>query len=172
MSCAEENLLCLRGDPYSTENIMIHEFAHAILEMGLGPLDPEFRGRVREAYRQAMEEGLWKEKYAASNDHEYWAEGVQSWFDTNREHDHDHNHVNSREELQEYDPRLAALIAEAFGEHRWRYVRPENRREAGHLAGFDRALGPVFAWPEGLEELPERLPRNTGKADKTGGDGA
>jgi len=28
---------------------------------------------------------------------EYWAEAVQSWFDTNREPDHDHNHVNTRD---------------------------------------------------------------------------
>ena len=30
VSCGEENLLCLPGDPYSTENICVHEFAHAI----------------------------------------------------------------------------------------------------------------------------------------------
>ena len=52
-----------------------------------------------------MEEGLWKGKYAATNFHEYWAEGVQSWFDTNRENDHDHNHVNTREELKDVRPR-------------------------------------------------------------------
>ena len=43
-----------------------------------------------------MEEGLWKGKYASVNHHEYFAEGVQSWFDNNRENDHDHNHVNTR----------------------------------------------------------------------------
>ena len=29
-SCAEENLLAFPGDPYSAENILIHEFAHNI----------------------------------------------------------------------------------------------------------------------------------------------
>lgn len=163
VSCAEENLLCLKGDPYSTENIMIHEFAHAILEMGLEPLDPEFGKGVREAYRKAMDEGLWKGKYAATNFHEYWAEGVQSWFDTNRENDRDHNHVNTREELKEYDPRLAALIGEAFGDREWRYVRPENRAEAGHLKGFDRESAPVFAWPKGMEGPARRGDRKHGK---------
>ena len=38
------------------------------------------------------------------NHHEYFAEGVQSWFDNNRENDHDHNHVNTRAEL------LAAIL--------------------------------------------------------------
>ena len=30
VSCGEENLLNYPGDPYSTENILVHEFAHAI----------------------------------------------------------------------------------------------------------------------------------------------
>ncbi|HEU5115801.1 MAG TPA: hypothetical protein VFT74_03920 [Isosphaeraceae bacterium] len=166
VSCAEENLLRLKGDPYRTENILIHEFAHAILQMGLEPLDPDFGKRVRQTYRQAMDEGLWKGKYAATNYHEYWAEGVQSWFDTNRENDRDHNHVNTREELKEYDPRLAALIAEVFGDRTWRYVRPEDRAEPAHLEGFDRASAPGFAWPEGLEEQPRRTTRKIGEDDE------
>ena len=44
---------------------------------------------------------------AAVNHHEYFAEGVQSWFDNNRVNDHDHNHVNTRALLLEYDPGLA-----------------------------------------------------------------
>jgi hypothetical protein len=40
VSCGEENLLAMKGDPYSTENILIHEFAHAIHEMGLSTVDP------------------------------------------------------------------------------------------------------------------------------------
>ena len=35
-SCGEENLLGFPGDPYSTENILIHEFAHNIHLRGLG----------------------------------------------------------------------------------------------------------------------------------------
>ena len=35
VSCAEENVLCFPGDPYSTENILIHEFAHTVHGMGL-----------------------------------------------------------------------------------------------------------------------------------------
>src|SRR4051812_35836383 len=35
VSCGEENLLCYRGDPYASENILVHEFAHAIHQMAL-----------------------------------------------------------------------------------------------------------------------------------------
>lgn len=154
VSCGEENLLRYPGDPYHTENILIHEFGHAIHEMGLNRLDDQFDGRLKAIYEQAMEEKLWEGKYAAVNHHEYWAEGVQSYFDTNREDDHDHNHVNTRAELAEYDPRLFSLIDEAFRQNEWRYVRPEDRPadQRAHLAGFDPAAAPTFRWPEGLEE--------------------
>ena len=39
VSCGEENLLKYPGDPYKTENILVHEFAHAIHE-GLKAIDP------------------------------------------------------------------------------------------------------------------------------------
>ena len=100
-SCAEENLLAYDGDPYSTECIFIHEFAHNIHLRGLANVDATFDQRVKASYESAMKAGLWKGKYASVNHHEYFAEGVQSWFDNNRENDHDHNHVNTRVELLE-----------------------------------------------------------------------
>ncbi len=152
VSCGEENLLGYRGDPYEKENILIHEFAHAIHHMGLVTVDEEFDGRLDGLYRKAMAKGLWKNKYAANNLAEYWAEGVQSWFDTNRPPDHDHNHVDRREELEEYDPDLAALIAEVLGEIEWRYTKPAARKEPAHLTGYDPAAAPRFAWPPELVE--------------------
>ena len=44
-SCGEENLLCMRGDPYATENILIHEFAHTIHQIGLAQVDATFQNR-------------------------------------------------------------------------------------------------------------------------------
>src|SRR6516162_7282239 len=41
-SCGEENLLNLKGDRYRGENILIHEFAHAIHEIGLRRVDAKF----------------------------------------------------------------------------------------------------------------------------------
>lgn len=155
VSCGEENLLNYRGDPYIGESILVHEFAHAMHQMGLDTVDPEFDKRLRAIYKQAMDEGLWEEVYAAENHHEYWAEGVQSWFGTNRVNDHDHNHVDTREELEEYDPRLAALIAEVFGDTTWTYTPPSERGDQPHLRGYDRDTAPRFAWPEGVSEAYE-----------------
>jgi hypothetical protein len=156
VSCGEENLLCAPGDPYGTENILIHEFAHAIHEMALNAVDASFDGRLARTYRAAKDAGLWKGTYAATNRNEYWAEGVQSWFDTNRRDDAEHNHVDTREKLKAYDPALAGLIAEVFGEGPWRYVRPEKRPEPGHLAGYDRAKAKTFAWPDRLKNVDLR----------------
>lgn len=152
VSCGEENLLGFPGDPYEKENILIHEFAHTIHHMGLATVDEEFDGRLEALYRKAMAKGLWKNKYAANNRAEYWAEGVQSWFDTNRPPDHDHNHVDRREELETYDPDLAALIAEVLGEIEWRYTKPSEREESAHLTEYDPTAAPRFVWPADLVE--------------------
>ncbi len=152
VSCGEENLLAMEGDPYSTENILIHEFAHAIHEMGLSTVDSTFDSRLGEAYRSAMEKGLWKGAYASTNRMEYWAEVVQSWFNTNRENDNQHNHVDLRSELKQYDPAAAALCKEIFGDGSWRYVHPTLRSHEAHLNEINRSALPTFRWADGMEE--------------------
>ena len=155
-SCGEENLLGYPGDPYSSENILIHEFAHNMHLRGMVRVDPTFDARVKKAYDRAMSRGLWKGKYASVNHHEYFAEGVQSWCDTNREDDHDHNHVNTREELRAYDPVLAGLCREVLGENCFRYTRPEPRPR-DHLAGYDPGSAPTFAWPDQLMRVKAEI---------------
>ncbi len=116
-SSGEENLLQLPGDIYAGENILIHEFAHAIDLMGLRPTVEGFEDELLKAYDKAMEEGLWHNTYAAVNSEEYFAEGVQSWYNANRFADPPdgvHNHVNTREKLKEYDRRLYDLLAKYF----------------------------------------------------------
>ncbi len=150
VSCAEENLLGHPGDPYATENILIHEFAHAIHMMGLNEVDPTFEPRLEAAWNAAREAGLWTGTYAITDPAEYWAEGVQSWFDDNRENDSLHNHVNTRSELREYDPALADLVEGVFGDRDWRYQKPAARNAAGraHLVGWDPDVLPDFRWRE------------------------
>ena len=160
VSGAEENVLCFPGDPYSTENIAIHEFAHAIHGMGLNTLDPTFDARLLAAFHSATNQGLWKGTYAGTNREEYWAECVQNWFDDNRENDALHNHVNTRQELKDYDPTAAALCREVFGDGPWRYQKPHLRAPAdrAHLQGFDVASAPRFRWRnEAVSEHPRML---------------
>jgi alpha-glucosidase len=146
VSCGEENLLNRKGDRYAKENILIHEFAHAIHEMGLNSIDRRFDQQLRAAYARAMETGLWDKTYAATNHKEYWAEGVQSYFDCNNPPNAVHNDINTREKLAKYDPDLFALIDDVFRQSKFRYVRYDKR----HLpkppeATVDRGLHVVYA---------------------------
>ena len=164
-SCAEENVMGYAGDPYKTESIVIHEFAHNIHLRGLVRIDKTFDERLKQSYERAMARGLWKNKYASTNRNEYWAEGVQSWFNNNRPPDHDHNHVDTRKELKEYDTGLAKLCEEVFGSTKLVYTKPVTRLK-GHLAGYNPSTAPKFAWPERLavvkKEIREKA-RNRGK---------
>lgn len=121
-SCAEENLLCDATDPYVGENILVHEFSHGMVNLGVAFADKTFVSRLKAAYDAAIAAGNWKNTYAGSNADEYFAEGAQDYFDTNIESipsNGIHNEINTREELAAYDPKLSALTAELFGPERW-----------------------------------------------------
>jgi hypothetical protein len=131
-SCGEENLLNLKGDRYHKENILIHEFSHAIHQEGLRTVDPKFDARLRKIYARAMDNELWKDTYAATNHKEYWAEGVQAYFDCAAPPAKGvHNDCNTRKKLKEYDAELFALIDEVFKESKFRYVRYDKRHPPG-----------------------------------------
>lgn len=93
-----------------------------------------------------------KECYAHKNRAEYWAEGVQCWYDTNRTMDHDHNHIHTREQLRAYDPALAALCKEVLGDSPWRFVSPRQRAGKEHLADFDPQQAPQVVDPPHIEK--------------------
>jgi alpha-glucosidase len=124
-SCAEENLLGLEEDRYRGESILIHEFAHTIHGVGMKALDAEFDERLKRLYERAKARGLWEKTYAGTNHSEYWAEGVQAYFDCNRRAeptDGVHNQVRTREQLRKYDPELAMLLDEVFAGNPWRWT--------------------------------------------------
>ena len=120
-TCAEENILAYQIDKYHAEDIMIHEFAHTIHNVGISPVYPDFNDELQASLEKALAEGKWKNVYAATNIEEYWAEGVQTWFNVNAEVNNDggdgnHNKVNTREELKRYDPGLYSILARFFPE--------------------------------------------------------
>ena len=79
---ATENLLGYPGATYFGENILVHEFSHAMLT-AIEQADPKLYAEVEAAYAHAKQGGLWKGSYSINTLQEYWAEGVQFWFDSN-----------------------------------------------------------------------------------------
>lgn len=120
-SCAEENLLCYDKsiDGYYNEDIFIHEFAHSILGLGIRFIDKDIDKELQQALDDAVAAGLWKNTYAATNIEEYFAEGVQDWFNVNTKAiptDGIHNEISTREDLKKYDPTLYNIIERYFHE--------------------------------------------------------
>ena len=153
-SCGEENLLNYPGDPYEGYNVLIHEFAHSVHRDGLNEkMDPGFDNQLRKAFEAAIAKGLWEGTFASTNRREYWAEGVQSWFNAQFEF----LDINTRPELINYDPELAKLIAEVFGDTDWRYTPAAMRTHLPHLQGFNPQDSPTFEWPPELVACYQQL---------------
>lgn len=145
-TCAEENLLNLRGDPYTRENITLHEFAHT-LASAIRRVDRAWWDKLEDAYEKAKEKGIYGRSYASTNLQEYWAEGVQCWFDC--ANPRNSGGASNRDELKAKDEPLAALLTEVYGDTPWRYVKTENRKETAdtaHLANMNRSAYPVFSF--------------------------
>jgi len=128
-SCAEENLLAYQIDKYHAEDILIHEFAHSIHLIGIVQVDTTFNQKLEKLLNQAVAKGKYANTYAKTDIAEYWAEGVQNWFNVNAEvskPDGKHNALNTREELKKYDPDLYELISHYFSEFK---VSPSKHKK-------------------------------------------
>ena len=131
---------------------LIHEMTHAFHEV-LNTIDTEFDNRLKTTYDAAIEKGLWRDYYAATHWDECFAEGALSWFNATQ-----FNAVNTREELKMYDPGLAMLLTEVFGDSDWRYTLPEMRTHLPHLQGFNPQSAPQQTeFPPGMLEAYEEL---------------
>ena len=121
---AEENLLCLESDRYEGEDMFIRDFGWTIRRFGIAAVDPGLDRSIEDAYIRAIAADLWQNTVAEVNSDQYWAEGVQSFFDANNEEkdekDQVHNQIDTREELRTYDPFLYDLLVDVFGETEWR----------------------------------------------------
>ena len=144
---SEEHTLSNSGSDVAT-----HEMAHGIHEIVNLQIDPTFDSRLEAVYNAAMDKGLWQGSFHAINKYEYWAEGVTAWFHANVS-----SPVKTRDALKAYDPSLALLIAEIFGDHDWRYTPIQMRTHLPHLQGFNPQDSPMVEWPPGVVEAYEEL---------------
>lgn len=115
----EENVLCFASDRFIQQNMLVHELAHSIENIAMRTLEPEFLSRLRTSYEGAVAAGRWKDTYAGESFGEYWAVGAQSWFDVNYgidAPDGTYGPIDTKRELEGYDPQLAKLLSEVFSD--------------------------------------------------------
>lgn len=107
------------ADRAGEENLLVYSLATSIAELALRPGERSFAPALDKAYAHAATNRLWANTYAGTSVNSYWAEGVQSYFNANREGsrggDGIHGRINTRRKLRAYDPLLYRLIAEEFG---------------------------------------------------------
>ncbi|ATY31585.1 glycoside hydrolase [Sphingomonas psychrotolerans] len=114
-SAATENLLAIPGTKYYGETILVHEFSHAIL-YAVEAVDPALYARVEQAYAAAKDKGLWTGEYGSTTVQEYWAEGTQFWFNSNKLAVVDGVRILSDKDLARHDPALAAVLRAVYGD--------------------------------------------------------
>ncbi len=115
-STAEENVLCYELDGWLTEGILVHEFAHTIkgvIEFYAPDFDQGFKHEVQAAYEAALAKGLYKDLYASTSAEEYWAEGVQNYFEVHASRPGEPGPITSAD-LRAYDPTLWNIVDRVF----------------------------------------------------------
>jgi hypothetical protein len=148
MVVPEENVLGLPGEPFAGKGMVLSCFARGLYQVtGLRPVDPgfarrrdkqqyelrvkrmdvEFDQKLRKAYEAALSKDLWKGTTAARDRGEYWAAGVEAYFDAVGAGEPPHGAdrpITTREALKGYDANLYGLVDEtmAYREHvDWRF---------------------------------------------------
>lgn len=112
---AAENIMGVPKTRYYGENILVHEFSHNIMN-ALRIIDPGLIARLAAAYASAREKRLWQGAYMANTLEEYWAEGTQFWFNSNKAYITDTLTVVNAAHLQAHDPVLYAILAQVYGD--------------------------------------------------------
>jgi hypothetical protein len=133
----EENITMTRDSRYPYESILVHEFAHCVMNVGLA--GQPTRRRIKAAYEAAIEKKLYNpESYLASNEDEYWAEATQAWFEATVRMDATSG-MTTRKAVKKRDPELAEILTEVWGDGEWRYLdtAPVSQfKKVGGINGF------------------------------------
>jgi hypothetical protein len=144
----EENVLASARDPFAGRCMIVYLFARAMYhataqrpvdpdfdkrrdkqqyELRVKRLDVEFDNRLKQLFEGTTGKGLWKGTAAARDRVEYWAAGVEAYFDAagaGQPPNGSDRPITTREMLKAYDPELYALVDEtmAYREHvDWRF---------------------------------------------------
>ncbi|MBX7515416.1 glycoside hydrolase [Qipengyuania sp. GH38] len=140
---SEEDVLGLPTSRYYGETIFVHEMAHNVL-FAIEAVDPALFAEIEAAYAHALANDLWLNEYATTTIQEYWAEGTQIWFNSNRLVVVDGQRILDHPDLAAYDPKLFAALGEAYG------TRHQLKSDPFHASPARVPPGPI---PENTAEV-------------------
>ncbi len=118
---------------------LAHEIGH---QVHLYSFTRKQRRQVRELYQQALDEGRCLDYYAASNDAEYFGQGVEAFISLGKRPTPEATHGHTRFELMRVDPALHAFIASMVDHDPLRGIHATPRQEQVSIlrAAVDVAL--------------------------------
>ncbi|MFC1679661.1 hypothetical protein ACFL2T_05575 [Elusimicrobiota bacterium] len=100
-------------------SVLFHEFAHFI---HLTALTPRQVGEIESLYQRATTEGLCLDAYAATNEHEYFAQGVEALVSKTKGAESWKYYKHERRDLATKDPALHRFIISLIS-HKTPYLR-------------------------------------------------
>jgi len=111
----ERHLLHTPGDPYVDENILVHEFAHHVMDIWIAKMRPDWMTQLHEAWNNAKHNRAYlPDCYATCHPGEYFAEGAQLFFNATRRIDKASTGGMTHARLPYDDPQLFRLLRQVF----------------------------------------------------------
>jgi hypothetical protein len=136
--CAEDSLMCMRGDPWVGDRICPHEYGHTLADLAIARGEPAMASQLKTIYNDIVASGNLANAYVHEDGGTsgLMAWGVQAWYDCaiNGSNGGYHSDIDTRAELAKELPdfklfaalpgagaALAPRLRTAFGENRDRF---------------------------------------------------
>ena len=111
----ERHLLHTPEDAYGDENILVHEFAHHVMNIWIAKMRPDWMTQLHDAWNSAQHNRAYlPDCYATSNPDEYFAEGAQLLFNATRRTDKESTGGMTHRRLPHADPQLYRILRQVF----------------------------------------------------------
>lgn len=104
------------------ENVLVHEYGHAIMNVGLYNGTPEEQARLKviaAVYAHYLKgpklcNGNTKKSWACSNEYEMWAEATETWFHASCRHDVNFG-IATPDAIKKHLPKLYTVLEATYG---------------------------------------------------------
>ena len=115
---AQDELLQNDKSKYPRENVFVHEFGHTIKFLGVADI-PDLIHAYEDAYVHAKKSGRWDQAtYLISNQEEFFACTTNIWFESVLEREDSTALVNTKKELQIFDPQAYEFFSKIYPDER------------------------------------------------------